>query len=62
CDSLVEGYVSEFWDFTCISVTQSSGRQSVLESCKCPNLFEEIDEYYRDERTMGCYVDQAKGG
>ncbi|MBA0731330.1 hypothetical protein Golax_004575, partial [Gossypium laxum] len=24
CDSLVEGYVSEFWDFTRISVTQNN--------------------------------------
>ncbi|MBA0609011.1 hypothetical protein Godav_021149 [Gossypium davidsonii] len=29
-----------------------SSRQSLLESCKCANPFEEADEYYGDERTV----------
>ncbi|MBA0609010.1 hypothetical protein Godav_021149 [Gossypium davidsonii] len=39
-----------------------SSRQSLLESCKCANPFEEADEYYGDERTVGCSMDQAEGG
>ncbi|MBA0753443.1 hypothetical protein Gogos_020166 [Gossypium gossypioides] len=37
-------------------------RQSLLESCKCTDLFEEVDEYNRDERAVGYSPDQAKGG
>ncbi|MFQ6665688.1 hypothetical protein Gotur_032323 [Gossypium turneri] len=104
-DSLAEGYVSELWDFTRISITQNSrqapvssprpvlesylellhiwegrfgaynrriygftsefevsSRQSLLESCKCANLFEEANAYNRDEQAVGCSLNQAEGG
>ncbi|MBA0876852.1 hypothetical protein Goshw_028882, partial [Gossypium schwendimanii] len=100
-DSLTDGYVSELWDFTRISVTQNnlqelkeiwdqwsdellhiwkcrfgaynrricdftlmfkvSSRQSLLVSCKCANLFEKADEYYRDERAVGYSTIKQKG-
>ncbi|MBA0881117.1 hypothetical protein Goshw_013183 [Gossypium schwendimanii] len=31
------------------SVFEDSSRQSLLESCKCTDLFEEVDEYNWDE-------------
>ncbi|MBA0877876.1 hypothetical protein Goshw_007463 [Gossypium schwendimanii] len=59
-DSLADEYVSELWDFTCISVTQNNlqelkeiwgqwNDESLLKNRKCANLFEEADEYNRDE-------------
>ncbi|MBA0637359.1 hypothetical protein Godav_025213 [Gossypium davidsonii] len=39
-----------------------SRRQSILESCKCANFFEEADEYNRDEQAVGCSTDQAERG
>ncbi|MBA0783074.1 hypothetical protein Gotri_000854 [Gossypium trilobum] len=32
---------------------EDSSRQSLLESCKCTDLFEEVDKYNRDERLEG---------
>ncbi|MBA0876854.1 hypothetical protein Goshw_028882 [Gossypium schwendimanii] len=38
-----------------------SSRQSLLVSCKCANLFEKADEYYRDERAVGYSTIKQKG-
>ncbi|MBA0648671.1 hypothetical protein Goklo_016356, partial [Gossypium klotzschianum] len=51
-------YNRRIHDFT--SVFKNSSRQSLLESCKGTNLFEEADEYNRDERTVGCSPNTKK--
>ncbi|MBA0678336.1 hypothetical protein Goari_019690, partial [Gossypium aridum] len=53
-------YNRRICDFTLMF--KVSSRQSLLESCKCANLFEEVDEYYRDERAVGYSTDQAEWG
>ncbi|MBA0673384.1 hypothetical protein Goklo_024501 [Gossypium klotzschianum] len=62
--SLADGYISKLWDFTRISVdlvptieeyvallrcSKFQVDKSLLESCKCANLFEEADDYNGDE-------------
>ncbi|MBA0670647.1 hypothetical protein Goklo_000119 [Gossypium klotzschianum] len=44
-DSLAEGYVSEFWDFTSISVTQNN----LQELKEIWDHWNEADEYNGDE-------------
>ncbi|MBA0667794.1 hypothetical protein Goklo_000830, partial [Gossypium klotzschianum] len=43
-------YNRRIHDFTL--VFEDSSRQSLLESCKCTDLFKEADKYNRDERAV----------
>ncbi|MBA0692828.1 hypothetical protein Goari_010361 [Gossypium aridum] len=51
-DSLTEGYMSELWDFTRISVTQNN-LQGLKEICQHPNFLKEANKHNWDERAMG---------
>ncbi|MBA0702522.1 hypothetical protein Goari_027072 [Gossypium aridum] len=46
--SLIEGYMSELWDFTLISVSQNNF-QELKESRQRPNFLKKANEYNEDD-------------
>ncbi|MBA0878740.1 hypothetical protein Goshw_016023 [Gossypium schwendimanii] len=64
CDSLIEGYVSELWDFTRISVTQNSLQElkEIWDSCFTfgkVDLVPTIEEYTTLLQCLRIQVDKA---